>query len=126
MEFTYLFLMHEMSIATSLMSIIRDEMEKHGATRLTLVRVCFGSLSNIVPEALDMAFQVVNSGTEFEGARLEMREDPIRLECGGCGGEFAPEGKRSSRFSPCPVCGREEGHRVLAGKSLFIEHIEVE
>lgn len=117
--------MHEMSIATSLMSIVREEMKRHNAAKLALVRVCCGALSNVVPEALEMAFAVVNSGTEFEGACLELREEKILLACGGCRAEFSP-GPGQTRFAPCPACGRENGHTVKAGKALFIEHIEVE
>ena len=47
--------MHEMSVVTSLLSIVREEMEKHDVHRLLLVRVRYGALSNIVPEALSTA-----------------------------------------------------------------------
>ena len=82
--------MHEMSLTLSLLAIVREEMQKHGATRLLLVRVRSGAISQVVPEALDMAFTVLTQGTA------------------------------------CPQCGQELGHRVLAGKSLYIEHLEVE
>lgn len=120
-------LMHEMSLATSLLTIVRQEMEKHGAKRLVLVRMRCGALANVVPEALSMAFEIQIQDTPFVGARLVLQEEPLRLACGGCGLEFAPEpGMPGALFSGCPSCGEEIGHKVLAGKELYIDHIEVE
>lgn len=118
--------MHEMSLATSLIDIVREEMRKHGVARLSLVRLRCGALANVVPEALSMAFEVLTDGTDLAGARLEMTEEPLRLACGKCGREYSPEASAAAIFSPCPFCGEEIGHRVLAGKELYIEHMEVE
>ena len=116
--------MHEMSLTASLLSIIQDEMRKHQAKRLLLVRVRHGVLANVVPEAMSMAFEVQTSGTELEGARLELVEEPLRLACGACGLEFSPESRPSARFSPCPACGEELGHIVLAGKEPHLARID--
>ncbi len=58
--------MHEMSVVTSLLSIVREEMAKHDVHRLLLVRVRYGALANIVPEALSFAFEALTAGTDFE------------------------------------------------------------
>ena len=118
--------MHEMSLTTSLLDIIREEMNTHGASRLLLARVRFGALANVVPEALSMAFEVLTQGTDFEGARLELEEEPILLACGECGREFTPPFSAAAQFSVCPQCGQELGHRVLSGKALYLAHLEVE
>lgn len=118
--------MHEMSLTSSLLDIIREEMKKHGASRLILARVRFGALANVVPEALSMAFEVLTQGTDLDGSRLELAEEAILLACGECGREFSPPPSAASLFAACPQCGQELGHLVLAGKSLYLEHIEVE
>ncbi len=117
--------MHELSIAESLMSIVREEMAKHGARRLVAVHICYGALSHVIPEAMDMAFEVTNAGTEYEDAKLVMRMEPAVLLCKKCGLEFTPKNTRG-RFEACPKCGNEQGHSVVSGKSLFIENLEVE
>lgn len=61
--------MHEMSVVSSLLSIVQEEMQKHGVSRLLLVRVRYGALANIVPEALSFAFEALTMETPFEGAR---------------------------------------------------------
>lgn len=117
--------MHELSIAESLLKIIGEEMEKHGVTRLTRVKIVCGQMSAIVPEALEMAFEVLTAGTPQEGAVIELEERPIRVRCRECGQEFSPS-KEEMYLMPCPHCDTELGHTLLSGKELYIEHIEAE
>ena len=72
--------MHEMSLVTSLLSIIREEMERHARHRLLQVRVRYGALANIVPEALPVAFEALTAGTDWEGAVLQTEEIPRSAE----------------------------------------------
>ena len=117
--------MHEMSVVTSLLSIVREEMEKHDFHRLLLVRVRYGALSNIVPEALSFAFEALTAGTDFEGAVLETEEVPITLKCSQCGHTF-PAVKGEHFFAPCPACGEQYGHSMETGRELYVQHIEAE
>lgn len=118
--------MHEMALAASLVDIIREEMSKSGATRLICARVRHGALSNVVPDALAIGFEVMTKDTDLDGARLDMEEEALVLACGACGGEFSPPPVPTALFTPCPLCGEEIGHSVLAGKTLYLDHIEVE
>lgn len=117
--------MHELSIAESLLKIIGEEMEKHGVTRLTKVKIVCGQMSAIVPEALEMAFEVLTAGTPQEGAEIILEQRPVRVKCRECGQEFCPS-KEEMYLMPCPHCDTELGHEMLSGKELFIEHIEAE
>ncbi len=117
--------MHEMSIVQGLLDIIRQEMGRHGVTRLHEVKVVHGRLTNVVPEALDLAWEVLSKDTEFEGARLVTEEIPLRLRCGACRAEFSPE-HLSAVLAPCPSCGEELGHEVVAGREMYIAQIEAE
>ncbi|WP_028587024.1 hydrogenase maturation nickel metallochaperone HypA [Desulfocurvus vexinensis] len=116
--------MHEMSIAQSLVAIIKEEMEKHGLTRLHAVRVCHGRLAALVPDALAFAFEACTLGTPMQGVRLELAEIPIVLRCSQCAQEFSPE--QGDLFMPCPACGEGLGHEVLQGKELYLDNIEAE
>lgn len=116
-----------MSLAANLVSIVRQEMEKHDCQRLVEVRLRCGVLSNVVPEALAMAFEIQTMDTPLAGAKLVLDEEPLRLACGACGKEFSPpSGTPGALFSQCPDCGEEIGHAILAGKELYIDHLEVE
>ncbi len=114
-----------MSIATSLLNIIRQEMDKHGATKLISVKVVFGKLSNIVADSLDFAFEVLTKDTVLEGAKLEIEELPLTMRCCKCETEFSPE-LANAMFAPCPECGEEFGHTLLTGKELYLENIQAE
>lgn len=107
------------------LSIVREEMEKHDVHRLLLVRVRYGALSNIVPEALSFAFEALTAGTDFEGAVLETEEVPITLKCSQCGHTF-PAVKGEHFFAPCPACGEQYGHSMETGRELYVQHIEAE
>ena len=116
--------MHELSIAANLLELAEEELRRHGAEKLLLLRVRYGVLSQIMPEALRMAFQSLVHGGVFAGVKLEMREEFLVLACGSCKKKFTPED--ASPFAPCPACGGRFCHEVVQGKGLFLEHLEVE
>lgn len=117
--------MHEMSIITSLLDVIREEMLKHSVQKLFVVRVRYGALTNVVPEALTFAFEALTHGTEFEGARLETELVPFTLHCTACDQDFQPP-DRQIFASICPHCQTEATHTIVGGKELYIQHIEAE
>lgn len=117
--------MHELSLVQSLLSVIEEEMAKHGKETLVSVKVKHGRLAAVVPEALDMAFTVLTTDTPLAGARLDLEEIPVTLRCRACGHEFTPDAG-SVPLAPCPACGEELGHTVLSGRELYIDYLELE
>jgi hydrogenase nickel incorporation protein HypA/HybF len=117
--------MHELAIAQSLVDIIAQELKNHGAVRLTLVRIKYGALSAIVPEALQLSFEALTRDTEMEGAVLETVEVPLVVRCRECAMEFSPE-EGDTMIMPCPGCGAEFGHEIVSGRELYLEHLEAE
>jgi hydrogenase nickel incorporation protein HypA/HybF len=113
--------MHEMSIAQSLMDILREEMVKHDAKVLKSVHLQIGQLSAIVPEALSFCFQIMVEGTEMEGAKLVMDVIPLRGRCPECRKEFEIE---DYHFA-CPTCGSTR-IETIAGQDLAVVDMEVE
>lgn len=117
--------MHEMSLASGLINIIKEEMTKAEKARLIRVTLCYGALSNVLPEALSTAFELLTEGTPLSGAEIVLNEEPAVLSCWACRHSFTLSG-RHEIFMPCPACGRELGHRVVSGKGLYIHSMEVE
>jgi len=121
----YCHAMHELSLATTLLALVEEELAKHHLTKLHVVRVRHGALANVVPEALSFAFEALTQGGPFEGARLEMEEEPLVLRC-VCGASFSPGRTQEPLFPPCPACGETRGHTVEKGRELYLQQLEAE
>jgi len=113
--------MHEMSIAQSLIDIIKEEMTRHDATVLRSVRLNIGQLSAIVPQSLSFCFEVITSGTELEGAKLIMEVIPLEGMCRECKQAFGIE----DYAFECPYCGSPD-IETTAGQDLSIVDMEVD
>ena len=117
--------MHELSLMASVMDIAREELSRHGASRLLLLRIRYGVLDQVQPDAMRMAFDSFVAGTAHEGACLELVEEPLQLGCRSCGEKFEAE-SREALFRPCPSCGRFAGFECLTGDGIFLDHLEAE
>jgi len=145
--FVYFIAMHEMSLLTNILVIVRESLRTHELTRLISVKICYGELAQIVPDALVFAFEALTAGTDLDGAVLELERIPLQLSCGACDIAFFPEASQgaasadakenggisgrinarvSSLVSLCPACGAVGGHKVLAGKELYVAQMEAE
>lgn len=113
--------MHEMSIAQSLIEIIKEEMLKHKAKGLRSVRLHVGQMASIVPDALSFCFEVITAGTELQGARLVMDVIPLRGICRACNKDF----DILDYAFLCPLCGGTEID-TLGGQDLSIVEMEIE
>ncbi len=113
--------MHEMSIAQSLISILQEEMAKHGAGTLRSVRLSVGELSAIVPESLSFCFEIITQGTPLEGAKLLMDRIPLRGYCPQCEETFDIK----EFVFICPTCS-STNIETIEGQELSIVEMEVE
>jgi hydrogenase nickel incorporation protein HypA/HybF len=93
--------MHEMSIAQSLVSILQEEMSRHGVTALRSVRLNIGEMSAIVPESLSFCFEIIVQGTPLEGAKLLMDRVTLKGYCPQCEETFDIK----DFVFVCPACG---------------------
>jgi hydrogenase nickel incorporation protein HypA/HybF len=64
--------MHEMSLLRGLLAQIDDLARKHGAKRVTAVRLKLGPLAHIEPDHLREHFVEAARGTVAEAARLDI------------------------------------------------------
>ncbi len=113
--------MHEMSIAQSLIEVIKEEMQKHDAKTLRSVRLNIGEMTAVVPDALSFCFEVATTGTELEGVRLIMDIIPLKGFCHKCKSEF----EIKDYTFICPSCLSTK-IETIAGQNLSIVEIEVD
>jgi hydrogenase nickel incorporation protein HypA/HybF len=110
--------MHELSLADAVVAIARDHAR---GRRVSAVDVRIGRLRQIVPDALEFAFELVAAGTEVEGAEVRVEHVPVRVLCARCAAESeAPEFPLA-----CAEC-RSIDVEVVAGDELLVESLELE
>jgi hydrogenase nickel incorporation protein HypA/HybF len=110
--------MHELSIAEAIVAIA----ERHaGGRTVTRVEVRVGHLRQVVPSALELAFELVCRGTALDGAELELEQVPARGRCRDCGVETTMDGFPLA----CSACGGVDVE-LLAGEELQVEALELE
>ncbi len=114
--------MHEMGIVQSIMDILEQQAQTHGAKRIVKVSLEFGALTAIMPESIRFAFEVLSRGTVAEGAELHVTMIPILARCYDCGHEQVMD-----QYQPhCPAC--ESGAlQIIQGRDeMRIASMEIE
>ena len=110
--------MHELSIAEAVVDIAA----RHAAGRRVLVvELRVGHLRQVVPSALEFAFELVAQGTPVEGAELRMEEIPVVARCHGC----ETENELAGFPLACPTCGRVDVE-LLQGEELSVDALELD
>ncbi|MBM7096730.1 hydrogenase maturation nickel metallochaperone HypA [Bacillus sp. H-16] len=114
--------MHEMSLMEDLIRLVSDDAEQRGIRHISKITVIVGDLSNVLPDALELAFlfmrtrelAVVNEETE-----LEMVKEEARAVCRSCDYTFIPD----YRIAFCPKC-RLPRAIVVSGETFRVESYE--
>jgi hydrogenase nickel incorporation protein HypA/HybF len=110
--------MHELSIAESIVRIA----DRHAAGRpVYRVDVKVGHLRQVVPSALEFAFELVAQGTAVEGAELMMETVPAAGRCRECDVET----ELPDFPFHCPRCGGFD-IEVTRGEELVVDSLELE
>lgn len=113
--------MHEMSLAMGLIREVQRQLEPYGpGATATRVVLDVGAMHAVVPEAMQLAFEVAGRGTVAEGAELEIRQIPVRGRCPTCDRDWVLE----QVYFLCPSCGGPVS--VVAGRELTLATIEFE
>ena len=114
--------MHEFSIGESLVRAIGEELDQRdNAGRLVRARVVVGLMRQIVPENLQMAFEVLTRDTAMAGAELELVSKPVIVDCRQC--EW--KGAIKPPVFMCGECGSGDVD-VVSGMELYLDQLEVE
>ena len=113
--------MHEVDITQSILEIALKAAGEQNASRIRVISLVMGPFSGVVPECVQMYLDVLARGTPAEGARIEARTLPLKVECLDCGqqSEVTREDIR------CPFCGGMRLKR-LSGRDCRVERLEVD
>lgn len=114
--------MHELSLAESILAIVRHYAAEHGFSRVNALRLSFGRLSSIEPKALEFAFAIQSKATPAEGARLDYEILPAVVHCFVC--DQDSELKEAFFCAECPRCDSRDV--VLTGGTEELKLLELE
>ncbi len=110
--------MHELSLAEAVVEVAC----RHAAGRRVRTVECkVGHLRQVVPSALQFAFELLSDGTVLEGARLAIEQVPARGWCRGCGVVTTMD-RFPIQCSGCQSLDLE----IVAGEELLVDALELE
>ena len=110
-----------MSIAQSILELVREEAARAGLARVEEVRLRIGGMSGVVPDSLSFCWSLMTEGEEAgvaRGASLSYDLVPVSARCRDCQKEFEVE---NYAFA-CPGCGGGNVV-VLQGRDLTLASI---
>jgi len=113
--------MHELSIASSIINIILDEVPPKEQAGVRVVGLKIGSLSGILPDALEFGFDAIKLETPLSTAKLVIEEVPLLGKCNSCHKSFPV---RDMIFA-CPHC-HSTSIKIRQGEELEISYIEID
>ncbi len=113
--------MHELSIASSIINIIVDEVKTENLPRVKTIGLKIGVFSGILPDALEFGFDALKLETSLNSAKLVIEEVPLSGKCNSCHNSFTV---RNLIFS-CPYCA-STSIKIQQGEELDISYIEME
>lgn len=113
--------MHELAIMESALDLALEQARQGGAGRVRVIRLRIGTLSGVVPEALQFAFEALAPGTLAEGAQLAIEQVPACFWCAVCAREFTA----ADLIAQCPDC-RELSGDLRTGRELELTSLEID
>ncbi len=114
--------MHELSLAQGLCGQLETLAREHHASRVHRVEIEVGALSNVVPELLQQAFEVLQESVDLiTQAQLVIREVPLVVACAECDVESELE----RIVFHCPACGSTRLD-LRQGEDILLRQVELE
>lgn len=95
--------MHEMSLMAEIINLIADDARLRGFDKVNKIEVIVGDLSNVLPDALELAFiyfQKTGLSLIDENTELAIIREVAKAKCQTCQLEFEPD----YRIALCPKC----------------------
>jgi hydrogenase nickel incorporation protein HypA/HybF len=115
-------IMHEASIALSIIDIVQAKCMEEGCSSVDSIRLRIGRAAGILPEALVFAFDASKDTTVAKNAQLVIETVPVGGICKDCKKTFeAPEGVQY--VLSCPHCG-STSYEITQGREMEIIDME--
>lgn len=114
--------MHEMALMGDILDLVKKDAISRDIKKIDKIELVVGELSNALPDALEMAFDVFRargiSRLSVQAQLIIIKESAI-AKCTVCEHEYKPE----ARLSICPKCELPSG-RLTAGETFKVQSYE--
>lgn len=121
--------MHEISVMSSILEQVLDELKGHDVIRVEEVELVVGELTFLGHDQLRFAYEIMTRDTPLEGAELVLIQEGIEVECPSCGykGGVRYLEDEEYHFSVpvlhCPECDSKV--KVIKGRRCGVTSIKV-
>ncbi len=113
--------MHEYGLTKRIVKIVNETAQKHGAVKVNAVHLVVGENTSIIPESVQMYFDMIAKDTAACGAKVSVRVIEAQMYCPRCHNNF----KRPHFSFACPECGML-GSPTDIGSEFYVESVELE
>jgi hydrogenase nickel incorporation protein HypA/HybF len=115
-------IMHESSIAHSILEIVDEQCREQGCTTVESIIVRLGKATGVMPESLQFAFDALKEPTVAKDATMTIEIVQVGWKCRSCNKEFdVPD---AQYIFACPLCGSKE-FEVNRGREMEIAEMEM-
>jgi hydrogenase nickel incorporation protein HypA/HybF len=115
--------MHELQVTKQILEISLRHAAGHDVTRIAVIHLRIGELSDLEDVWLQRYFDYLSEGTLAEKAQLAIERTPIVVGCSACSHEFEIRKQDLDRLA-CPQCG-EARCQLVSGRGYVVANMEV-
>jgi hydrogenase nickel incorporation protein HypA/HybF len=112
--------MHEVGMMKNILDQAVNRAKEEGAHHIDGVHMRVGAASGIVPDSLELAFEVAKKDTIAQDARLQTECVPVVCYCVYCNFEFQPV----DLLYECPEC-HQSNCEVKQGQEFELAFLDV-
>ncbi|PKK85024.1 MAG: hypothetical protein CVT49_00340 [candidate division Zixibacteria bacterium HGW-Zixibacteria-1] len=110
--------MHELRVATEIIEIVQNEMNRLKLSGIKEVGLRLGALSGFDAGALSFSFEAAVVDTPLDGAVLKIEQVPVKGNCRSCLKDF----EVNEFVFICPFCGSTDMY-LVQGEELDITYL---
>lgn len=115
-------IMHESSIAHSILEIVEEQCAEKGCAVVDALTVRLGKATGVMPESLQFAFDALKEPTRAKEAKMTIEIVPVGGNCRSCGKEFdVPD---VQFIFSCPHCNSAD-FEMTRGREMEISDMEM-
>jgi hydrogenase nickel incorporation protein HypA/HybF len=113
--------MHELAIAGEIKDIVLAKLKEHKLSKVTGIKLVFGEMTSVVPEAIRFAFASISEKTPMSGAKIRIKMIRSKALCNSCGKNF----RIKDLAYICPECSSAD-IKITAGREMIVQTIDME